>query len=118
MKRIEETGIVAVTFEADDLRAPEARRADFLVTSVRVQANFGHDRVTVWNRGANSGTLTVGEGDGEKIAARLLSDMLPQLAAACAAFDESPRDARPETVAALRERIFQCALMWARGLQP
>jgi hypothetical protein len=42
-----------------------------LISSTRVEEGH-HDRVTVWNRGANAGTLTVQEGDGAEVAARLM----------------------------------------------
>lgn len=42
-----------------------------LITSTRVEEGH-HDRVTVWNRGANAGTLTVQAGDGAEVAARLM----------------------------------------------
>ncbi len=38
-----------------------------LISSTRVEEGH-HDRVTVWNRGANAGTLTVQRGDGAAIA--------------------------------------------------
>lgn len=45
-----------------------------LVTTVRVEPAGAHERVTVWIRNANVGTLTVGAGDGELLARLLLSE--------------------------------------------
>jgi DNA polymerase-3 subunit epsilon len=42
-----------------------------LISSTRVEEGH-HDRVTVWNRGGNAGTLTVQKGDGAAVAARLM----------------------------------------------
>lgn len=50
-----------------------------LISSVRVEEGPRHDRVTVWNRGANCGTLTVDHGDGNRIMARLMLDHRPAL---------------------------------------
>lgn len=43
-----------------------------LITSVRVEKAYGHDRVRVWNRGGHAGELTVTNGDGAAVADRLL----------------------------------------------
>lgn len=44
-----------------------------LVSSVRMEDLEGpHGRVTVWNRGANAGTLTLAKADAVKVAFRLL----------------------------------------------
>jgi len=46
------------------------------VTSVRVEVGSGpHARITVWNRHANAGTLTVNKEDAETIALRLVADV-------------------------------------------
>jgi hypothetical protein len=42
-----------------------------LISSTRVEEGH-YDRVTVWNRGGNAGTLTVQKGDGAEVAARLM----------------------------------------------
>ena len=47
---------------------PEARKRDFLITSIRIENAHGHDRLTIWNRGACSGTLVLNSGDGMKLA--------------------------------------------------
>lgn len=47
---------------------------DSLITSVRVHTTPSHDRVSVWNRGGNAGTMTVQRHDGERVAMRLLAD--------------------------------------------
>jgi hypothetical protein len=46
---------------------PQSVKSKFLITSIKVVNEYGHDRVTVWNRGACSGTLVVKEGDGIKL---------------------------------------------------
>jgi hypothetical protein len=46
--------------------------AGFVVSSVRVETNGVHDRVTVWNRGGNAGTLMLRAGDGEVYARALM----------------------------------------------
>lgn len=48
-------------------------RSKWVAIAVVVKAGPVHDVVTIWNRGAHAGTLTVLTGDGEKIAARLTS---------------------------------------------
>ncbi len=47
-----------------------------LVSSVRVTEGPGHDVLTVWNRGANAGTLTVTKGEGFEIGHRLVTTTL------------------------------------------
>lgn len=37
-------------------------------TSIRIEVGNGHDRVTLWTRHGNAGTLTVDRGDGKRIA--------------------------------------------------
>lgn len=51
---------------------PAGVRSDILITSVRIEAGPGHDFLTVWNRGGNSGELTVNKGDGKTIARLLI----------------------------------------------
>ena len=46
----------------------------FVVSSVRLETNGHHDRVTIWNRGGNAGTLTVRAGDGQVIARAAMPD--------------------------------------------
>ena len=46
----------------------------FVVSSVRVETNGVHDRVTVWNRGGNAGTLMLRAGDGDVYARALMPD--------------------------------------------
>jgi hypothetical protein len=46
------------------------RRA--LITSLRVEANPRHWRITVWNRGGKAGTLTVNAADGPAVVDRLI----------------------------------------------
>ena len=46
----------------------------FVVSSVRLETNGHHDRVTIWNRGGNAGTLTVKAGDGETYRRALMPD--------------------------------------------
>ena len=46
----------------------------FVVSSVRLETNGHHDRVTIWNRGGNAGTLTVKAGDGQVIAMAAMPD--------------------------------------------
>lgn len=60
------------TYYADGHDGPEFVRSDTLITSVRVRTPFGHDIVSVWNRGGGSGELTVKKGDGVLVAAKLL----------------------------------------------
>lgn len=60
------------TYELPGLNNPKTVRSGLLITSVRVLATPGHDVITVWNRGGCAGSLTVGEGDGQHIALRLL----------------------------------------------
>lgn len=55
--------------------------SQILITSTRVEEGH-HDRVTVWNRGANAGTLTVQAGDGAEVAARLMGVALTDAIAA------------------------------------
>jgi hypothetical protein len=50
---------------------PVKNPSDLVVTTIRVCKCFGHDRVTVWNRGGLAGTLMVVAGDGETVARRL-----------------------------------------------
>lgn len=46
-----------------------------VVTSIRVEPRVGaHDRITLWNRGGNAGTLHVIAGDGMIIANLLTND--------------------------------------------
>jgi len=45
-----------------------------VVTSVRIEENERHWRLTVFNRGGNAGTLTVDANDGPVIVARLYTD--------------------------------------------
>ena len=45
-----------------------------VVTSVRIEENERHWRLTVFNRGGNAGTLTVDASDGPVIVARLYTD--------------------------------------------
>jgi len=47
--------------------------SQYLVTLARVETRGDHDVVTIWNRGACCGTLTVNRGDGDRIAARLVN---------------------------------------------
>lgn len=54
-------------------------RNQVLISCVRVEQGPGHDRVTVFNRGGNSGTLTVTKGDGATIARTLLPDARVQV---------------------------------------
>lgn len=54
--------------------ASEVPRNQVLVSRVRVEPGPGHDRVTVFNRGGNAGTLTVARGDGVTIARSLIPD--------------------------------------------
>lgn len=42
-----------------------------VITSVRIESNGHHDRVTLFNRGALAGTITVCSGDGLRIKERL-----------------------------------------------
>lgn len=62
----------AVLFEADALAEPATVKRALLVSSVRVETGTGHDRVTVFVRGENTGQLFVNAGDGAAIALRLL----------------------------------------------
>lgn len=48
----------------------------YAVTTVRIESEHGYDKVTIWNRGANAGTLTVRKGDGEEIVARLFNEQI------------------------------------------
>lgn len=50
------------------LRTVEFHGDTDIVTMVRLEEGPGHDRVSVWNRGGHSGTLTVKRGDGEALA--------------------------------------------------
>jgi hypothetical protein len=43
-----------------------------LISSVRIESEGIHERVTVWTRGQCSGSLVVDAGEGEKLAERLL----------------------------------------------
>jgi hypothetical protein len=43
-----------------------------MVSSIRVMANGHHALISVWNRGALAGTLTVNASDADAIATRLL----------------------------------------------
>jgi len=45
-----------------------------LVTSLRLYTEGGHDRITLWSRGACAGTLVLKLGDGLAVAMRLLPD--------------------------------------------
>ena len=47
-----------------------------IVSSVRIESNGHHDRVTIWNRGGNAGTLTVKAGDGKMIARWLMPERI------------------------------------------
>lgn len=47
-----------------------------LVTSVRVERHGAHEGVTLWLRGMQVGTLTVGEGDGQRLRRLLLSEKI------------------------------------------
>lgn len=52
---------------------PDFDKPDFvptahLVTMIRVVTKYGHDHLSLWNRGAKSGELIVREGDGIEIA--------------------------------------------------
>jgi len=50
------------------------------ITSVRIEASAGpHEYVTVWIRGANVGTLVVGQGDGEELRTLLTGELPPAL---------------------------------------
>lgn len=49
--------------------------ANGLVSSARVLHDGGHDRVVVFNRGANAGELTVQKGDGERLARRIVGGL-------------------------------------------
>jgi hypothetical protein len=44
------------------------------VTSVRVDTRGSHEWVTVWIQGRNVGTLTVGQGDGERLKRLLMPE--------------------------------------------
>lgn len=66
-------------FETEDLNDPQTVRSDIIATSVRIEEGPGHDRVTLWNRGGNSGTLTVKKGDGIEVGTRLFGDNPYQL---------------------------------------
>lgn len=61
-------------YHIDSFDTPEHVAREHVVTSARVKTQYGHDHVTVWNRGGNSGTLIVNAGDGEEISRRLLND--------------------------------------------
>lgn len=50
-----------------------------LVVSCIVDPGPAHDRIRVWVRGQNVGTLTVGAGDGEAVASRLVRPAYPGL---------------------------------------
>jgi hypothetical protein len=60
---------------ATALDAVNEELAAQLVTTVRVERYGGpHEGVTIWLRGANVGTLTVGDGEGEALRRLLLSE--------------------------------------------
>jgi hypothetical protein len=54
-------------------------RPKAFITSVAIEPSKGpHEYVSVWIRGQNVGTLCVGKGDGEPLAAILRGDASPQ----------------------------------------
>jgi hypothetical protein len=56
---------------------PNQRKRDYIVTSIRLVTEHGYDKVTLWSRGANCGTLTLKEGDGMEFINRLTCNMEP-----------------------------------------
>jgi hypothetical protein len=52
--------------------APDAKKRDFLLTSMHLSSEHGYDKLTIWNAGACAGTLILRQGDGQAIAERLL----------------------------------------------
>jgi len=67
-----------------------------LMSSARVAYDAAHDRVTVFNRGANAGHLTVKKGDGERLARRIVGGLEQVLE-------------EHETLAQMRDLIMQLA---------
>jgi len=66
-------------------RAVNEELAEQLVSCVRVEPYGGvHEGVTVWLRGANVGTLTVGDGEGRLLRHLLLSEDIVRKAKALA----------------------------------
>jgi hypothetical protein len=55
---------LTVTWTNLTAHAPGAVKSNYLLTSIRIETAYGHDRVTFWNRGACAGTLTMREFDG------------------------------------------------------
>lgn len=98
-----------VQHSADNIEAPNVTKSDILVTSVRVIPEHGHDRLVVFNRGQRAGDLIVGEGDGGKIARRLLADA-SELCEACRAYDALDDLSRADDVRDAREYIVSRAL--------
>jgi hypothetical protein len=80
-----------------------------LISSVQVEPFPGHDRITVWNRGANAGTLTVQKGDGDRLGAVLLNATSAELLVMS---PETPLDASTvEAISAnLREMLTPAEL--------
>lgn len=64
-------------YQHPDLDAPETVRSSILVTTVEVEHSFGHDFVSIWNRGGMAGQICVKNGDGPDIARRLFADVTP-----------------------------------------
>lgn len=56
-----------------NLGDPKFVPSDHPVTSIRIEPEHGYDKVTIWNRGANAGTLSVREGDGSGIVSCLFA---------------------------------------------
>ncbi len=78
---IDEIGLAAADKEDERIaaacEAADEELAKLLVTTVRVERYAGvHEGVTVWLRGMNVGTLTVGDGEGERLRALLLSEQV------------------------------------------
>lgn len=84
-----------------------------LVISAAVDPGPAHDRIRVWVRGQNVGSLTVGAGDGEAVASRLVRLGLEQgerieSESGSVHFSEPAEDClewTPEERAALQEQI-------------
>lgn len=68
----EETEDDCTSYRHDDWDKPDFIRTHCLVTMVKVRSQHGHERVTVFTRGGNTGTIIVDRGYGKAIAQRLI----------------------------------------------
>jgi hypothetical protein len=66
--------MISTYYEHPNLNDKDFIKKNHIITSIRVDEDAGHDRITLWNRGGCAGTLTVDKGDGHTITRRLVPE--------------------------------------------